>query len=97
MAVAFLFGGLAVPSDDRLRQSVRWVFFTGFAAVVLLLIGPIGCVWIRRGGQIRGRRHHPLGRCSLLPEPFSRSGTGATFEPVREMVCERSSQERPTR
>jgi hypothetical protein len=38
MGVAFLFAAVAVSARDRLHRSVRWVFGTGFAAIVLLLV-----------------------------------------------------------
>jgi hypothetical protein len=38
MGVAFLFAALAVPARDRPHRGVRWVFGTGFAAIVLLFV-----------------------------------------------------------
>jgi hypothetical protein len=38
MGVAFLFAALAVSARDRLHRIVRWVFGTGFAAIVLLFV-----------------------------------------------------------
>jgi hypothetical protein len=39
MGIAFLFAALAVARRDRLHRGIRWVFRTGFAAIVLLFVG----------------------------------------------------------